>query len=328
MSAIIAPKITVILAIHEPDVPRLAKQLESLSAQEDVTLDVIAVLDGVGRAEPRVADALRRHGVQIVHTAERLGARGAFAHGLSRGLAASPDEDRLFAYCDQDDVWHPRKLAQTAAALHRAGAALAHCDARVIGSDGTLIAGSLHAFERREEPADLLDAIILNSVTGMTAVFTRPVAHLSVKLMEGLPSTVLHDHITAVAAMALGPIAVVNKPLVDYVQHESNALGAVVPPLPHWWQRSFVLKDIRAYRRTSAEVFGDRREIARALAREKIAPGALAEMFVLRPVSRLRVLALYTAAFWRRLLSGRPRRAAWCWRFGDAALAAVRRSDF
>ncbi|MFT3988307.1 glycosyltransferase [Aestuariivirga sp.] len=313
--------VAVILAIYKPDAQRLERQLECLFAQEDVAIEVFAVLDRAGDEGAAQPPVLHRYPLRLIEPPHHLGARGAFAAGLAAALAAGGTEDRLFAYCDQDDVWHPRKLAETASALRGANAALAHCDARVVRADGSVVSPSLHRFERREEAADLLDAILLNSVTGMTAVFTAATARLAVKLMDGLPSAVLHDHVTAVAAMAMGPVVRVPQPLVDYVQHGENVLGASVPPLPHWWQRSFVLKDVRAYRQTSARVFEDRRTIAAALQREGIALGPMAEMFRLPPrVSSLRLLMLYTLAFWSRMLDGRPRRAMWCWRLGDAAL--------
>ena len=62
------------------------------------------------------------------------GAYRAFERCLTRVAAGV----RLIAPCDQDDVWHPDKLAVLAGALERSGALLAYCDLRVVRPDGTV----------------------------------------------------------------------------------------------------------------------------------------------------------------------------------------------
>ena len=315
--------VVIIAAFHEPDHDLARRLIASLLGQSEVAVNVVAVLDGAATASDTALRAMLA-GQRIITMVldEPQGVRGAFAAGLARALALHPGDDACFAYADQDDIWQADKLRHLLAALGQDGVSLAHCDARVIARDGTLIAASLHAFEHRQDPRDLLEALLINSISGMTALFTAPVARLAVRLMTGLDSTLLHDHVTAAAAAALGRIVSVDRPLVDYVQHEGNVLGARELRQRRFFERSFRRSDIAAYRATTQRIFDDRRAVILALQAAGLLPQRLADMFVSGPrrPAAWRMIWHYDAAFFRMCLGGQVRRGMLCIRLLDAAL--------
>ena len=103
--------IAVCLAVHRPSPARLERQLASLDAQEGVEWALVREDDEPGS-----------------------GAWSAF----ERCYARVGREAGLVAPCDQDDVWHPSKLATLSSALE-GGAMLAFCDLRIVDDAGDVI---------------------------------------------------------------------------------------------------------------------------------------------------------------------------------------------
>ncbi len=312
------PDVTVIVAFHKPEPAAAARQVGSLRRQTNVLVNIVAVLDGPETAaDEELAKLLGQHSCQVVALQEQQGIRRAFAAGLAVALAEHAGPDRLFAYCDQDDVWHPEKLEKTCAALAASGAALVHCDATIIDGEGRLIAPSLHAYESRREPADLFGMLLLNTVTGMTALFTRRTAEVAVALCNGFSGKLLHDHITAIAAASLGRAEFVDEALIDYVQHGANQVGA--RPHAAWRSRALGFGHATAYRQTSALMFHERRAAAILLAGQGLLPSSLRAMFVTGRRSNVLALMLgYSHAITKLLLTGDGRRAMLALRMFDA----------
>ena len=312
------PHVAVIAAFYKPRLATAARQLSSLRSQTDVRVSIVAVLDGDETSNDRELRALLfRHDCHLVALPHRHGIRKAFAAGLEAALVRFPKNGCLFAYCDQDDVWDSTKLSRTSRAVTTPGVTLAHCDARITDEEGNLIAPSLHRYESRREPSDLLGMLLLNSVTGMTAVFTRAVAEVAVKLCVKFEGAMLHDHITAIAAASLGRIACVDEPLADYVQHGANQIGA----RPHfaWRSRALGIGHLSAYRHSSVVMFHERRGAALLLAALGLLPWNLRAIFVTD--ARPNVLALVAgcdAAMIKLLLAGDGRRAMLALRMLDA----------
>ena len=313
------PRVAVIVAFHEAGRDLVERQVDSLLRQEGVALRLIGVLDGANTAgDQELTGYLERCGFDLIRNDTPLGPGAAFGKGLAFALESSRGEE-WFAYCDQDDVWHAAKLARSLARLQETSAQLVHCDARVVGEDGHIIANSLHRYERREEPEDLLQHLLLNAVTGMTSLFTARTARRAVGLIEANATSILHDHLTALAAASLGRVDFLPEPLVDYVQHGGNQVGANAYD-PAARRRSLGLGHLLAYRAKSSRMFAERRAAAAALAAAGALPQPLAIMFMIQRAGLVRLSATYTAAIVRMLLHGQRRRAMLCIRMMDAAV--------
>jgi hypothetical protein len=137
--------------------------------------------------------------------------------------------DVLFL-CDQDDVWHPEKLATLAAAFEaRAGLLLLCTDARRVDEDGLGLVHSL--FEvlkvsrtelRRIHAGQGFDVLLRRSLaTGATVALRRALLADALPLPAGW----VHDEWLAIVAAALAGFDCIERPLIDYRQHGRNQLG-------------------------------------------------------------------------------------------------------
>ncbi|MDM0081950.1 glycosyltransferase family 2 protein [Variovorax sp. J31P179] len=145
--------------------------------------------------------------------------------------AASACTGDLIALSDQDDVWHPERLARMVAEFgRRPDLLLLHTDARLV--DGALqdLGQSLfHALEAKPferawiHGGRAFDVFLRrNLVTGATTLFRRS---LLVRAAP-FPREWLHDEWLGIVAAAIGQVDMLEESLIDYRQHESNQIGA------------------------------------------------------------------------------------------------------
>jgi hypothetical protein len=214
-----AAEIAICMATFEPPLELFRRQIESLRAQshtdwvciisDDCSApDRFAALAAVVEGDPRFV---------VARSPRRLG----FYRNFERALALAPAACRFMAPADQDDAWHPDKLATLRAEL--GGARLVYSDARIIRADGG-VAASTYWARRKPNHTDLLSLLVANSVTGAAALFPRAL------LADALPFPPaqfahFHDHWLALCALATGAIRFVDRPLYDYVQHGGATLG-------------------------------------------------------------------------------------------------------
>lgn len=219
-------RVHVILGLYRPDLELLSRQLRSIEAQSHGDIEVFVCAD-----EPRGRDVRASFGefsrpLHVLEHDAHVGVHANFARGLLAALAASRSDSDLFAFCDQDDVWRPEKLAKQVAAFAEPSTSLCHSDARIVSRNGDLLRPSLFSYERRSRSASFADLLVMNSVTGMTAVFRRDVASAAASFPLSRCRYLLHDHWVALVAALLGNVQLIDEPLVDYTQHQANVLGA------------------------------------------------------------------------------------------------------
>jgi glycosyltransferase involved in cell wall biosynthesis len=220
-------RVLVVLGLYRPDLELLSRQLGSLLAQTHQSIEIFVSADGP--PDQDVRDAIGRFADGLIHFLEhdtRVGVHANFGRGLRAALDASRTNTDLFAFCDQDDFWHPEKLTRQVEVLAAPEISLCHCDARIVSRDGNLLRPSLLEHERRLRTASFADLLAMNSVTGMTAVFRRDVAEAAASFPMSRCRFILHDHWTALVASLLGRIHFIDSPLVDYTQHAANVMGA------------------------------------------------------------------------------------------------------
>jgi hypothetical protein len=311
------PRAIAVIAFHKPDPVLVRRQIETLCSQESVDLAVVAVFDGPDTVADRdLRDQTERAGFIAVENPEAVGVRDAFARGLAVALERAAS-DTVICYADQDDLWHKDKLSRSIAFLRETGAALVHCDAVVVAEDGQIIAPSLHRYESRRNANSLLGMLVLNTVTGMTAVFTPESARRALPLMQQYRGPLLHDHLTAIAAASAGQVRFLDRPLVDYMQHGGNQLGARLHR-SMFRRRGIGLGHIAAYRETSAVMFRDRKDVAKLLQANGQLRGRTAAIFGAGGHGRSATLGAYASGWLELMLAGDLRRATLLMRFLDA----------
>jgi len=208
------------MATHEPAEGLFARQIESLREQTHpnwvcVISDDASSADGFATIESAAGGDAR---FEVSRSETRLG----FYRNFERTLERVSTEAELVAFADQDDRWHPDKLATLVREL--GDAQLVYSDARAVRPDGSVISETLWR-ERRNNFTDLASLLFANTVTGAAAMFRRDLLDRVLPFPDA-PGTPYHDHWTALVARAAGRLAYVDRPLLDYVQHSGAVLGA------------------------------------------------------------------------------------------------------
>lgn len=168
---------------------------------------------------------------------------------------AMESDTKYFLFADQDDIWHPDKIARSVqeikdaeSALPTGSPVLVHSDLRVVDEQLKLIAPSMIQYQSLN-PArvSLADLMIQNNVTGCTTVFNRALASLA-RIPE---EAICHDWYLALTAAAFGTIIFLPESTVDYRQHKDNVYGAVPRKglLRHFLQRQQLHERVRLTQR-------------------------------------------------------------------------------
>jgi glycosyltransferase involved in cell wall biosynthesis len=213
------PLVASAMATHEPPDDIFERQIASLREQTHsnwlcVISDDASSSGRFSAIERAVADDRR---FEVSRSDSRLG----FYRNFERALEQVPAEAHFVAFADQDDRWHPDKLATLVSAMGRSP--LAYSDARVVRPDGTLVAATMWG-SRRNNHSNLASLLLANTVTGAASLFRRELLDLALPF-PGAPGEPYHDHWVALVALATGSLAYIDRPLLDYVQHESSVLG-------------------------------------------------------------------------------------------------------
>lgn len=214
------PTVAVLLSTFNGEA-YLQAQLDSLAAQEGVQVELFVRDDGSSDA---TLDILARH----AKTWPRLAAPDAGA-GLGpaksflRLLSTAPDGFGYYAFCDQDDVWLPDKLARATEALVHApesGPGL-YCS-RVMCVDRELCAMGLS----QVNPDSRFEHLLFENIAfGNTVVMNADARALILgsPLQAGM---IMHDWWCALVVSAFGTVIHDDAARILYRQHGGNAIGA------------------------------------------------------------------------------------------------------
>lgn len=218
-------------------------QLTSILAGTVVPEQVVVADDGstdgtVALVREVFSEHTGRHTeLVILENGRHLGVTANFERAI-----ASCDGD-LIVLCDQDDLWHPDRLAAALPAFDDPAVGLEHADARLVDAEGRVIAPSLlksltiRPWERRSIASGrAFDAYIRrNLATGATVVVRGEVASLA----RPFPPEWVHDEWLAIIAAATTRAVLLDRPVIDYRQHGGNQIGAVAPTLAYRLSRFF-----------------------------------------------------------------------------------------
>ncbi|MDC4186160.1 glycosyltransferase family 2 protein [Loigolactobacillus coryniformis] len=151
---------------------------------------------------------------------ENLGVKRSFMALLS---AAQAD---FYMFCDQDDVWLPKKIETTLAEMLKKNVAAAP---RLIHTDLMVVDQKLQSqkvmFGRDFQDA-FRDVLYSNSVTGCTVMINESLRQLLLAQPFDPQQIVMHDWWFALVAAAFGEIDYLAEPTILYRQHGDNTFGA------------------------------------------------------------------------------------------------------
>ncbi len=200
----------------------VADQLRSIAAQTRPVDEIVVCDDG---STDGTLDAVHAAGfpVRVVRNARRLGVTKNFeqAIGLCTGDA--------ILLCDQDDVWHPDKVAVLLARLS-AGPAMAFSNAEVVDAElapaGYRLWDSVWfdaAEQARVRRGDAVPVLLRHAVAaGSTLAFGAAFKPLLLPIPD-LPHS--HDIWVTLLLACVGRLDPVDRDLIRYRLHGANAVG-------------------------------------------------------------------------------------------------------
>jgi WsaF, C-terminal domain/WsaF, N-terminal domain/Glycosyl transferase family 2 len=212
-------RVGIAMATFEPQIELFRAQVESIRKQS-VRDWICLISDDCSSPSSfeRIREVASRDERFVLRRAPR---RKGFYFNFERALALLPRELSYVALADQDDRWYPDKLETLLGEI--GDAQLVYSDQRVIDQHGDVLTRSYWT-GRRNNYQNLTSLLLANTVTGAASLFPRDLLDLALPFPDP-PGTQYHDHWLALVALACGRIAYVDRPLYDYVQHGSAALG-------------------------------------------------------------------------------------------------------
>lgn len=242
----------------------LPMQLDSLFAQRGVEMEIVAVDDRSDDATVDIlaAYAARDHRLRWSVNPRKLGPSGSFERALSRctGMWLAP--------CDQDDVWHPDKLARLRAAIGAHD--LAYCDSAYVDAGGRSLGRRISSQGRMLEGYRPLRFLFANSVSGHASLLRRDLFDAAWPIPHG----VYHDWWLALCAAGRNGIVHVPQALVQFRRHVDAFSPMGKSPSSEsrsghasraWLEQHHRLMD--AYSRTAFHKHGDAGQLAIAFGR-------------------------------------------------------------
>lgn len=170
-------------------------------------------------------------------------------------------------FCDQDDVWLPKKIEYTLKAMKRqetkagnektagnekaaenekarkagengtggknvkiaARPVLVHSDLCVVDEKRHVIAASMQRYQKLPTDSSVRQLLIQNNVTGCTVMINAPLLELLWRAARSGEAQyiVMHDYWAALTAAVFGDIVYIRRPLIEYRQHGGNSVGAM-----------------------------------------------------------------------------------------------------
>ena len=211
-------KVTVLLSTYNGS-KFLQQQLNSLYEQTYPDIRILVRDDGSSDSTRSILESEQSKGcIDILEGHSNLGPALSFFK-LLRNAAST--ETEYVAFCDQDDVWNPYKIAHAVSALTEvAGSCPAMYCSRL-----EIVDEHLKHIGYTEMPGKVGfgNALVENVAVGCTIVLNRKAIDL---IGENLPSKVLiHDWWCYLVLACFGEIIFNNSADIKYRQHGSNTIG-------------------------------------------------------------------------------------------------------
>ncbi len=218
------PRVSVLLAVYNPNETWLRELLLSLNAQTYENTEVL-IWDDCPEHPVReniFAQTLTDKKYTLFRGETNLGSNGAFEELTRRA------KGKYLAYCDQDDIWCEHKVEVMAQKLGQTGSPLVYSDMFVIDAQGRVVANTIKKVHKRQEfmeGAGLAKHLVVRNFIMGCAMMTRAdVAQSALPFEKNL----VHDEWIAINAALAGNIELIKQPLLYYRKHSSNQTGVLM----------------------------------------------------------------------------------------------------
>lgn len=222
-------KISILMAIYNPNIPFLIEQLKSLNNQDYENLGLYVIDDCSTRITPDEIKIILSEYLKDIPYTFHVNTNNMGSNRTFEELTKIANGD-YFAYCDQDDIWESNKLSTLLAKMKEEQAVIAYSDLAIIDEAGNFVTDSLKNITKRlkHEYGEGLFRFFLrsNSITGCTMLMKANVAKEAITFPSS--EIYVHDHWLALYGSHKGSIAYVDQPLIRYRIHSNNQIGANV----------------------------------------------------------------------------------------------------
>ena len=220
-----ATQVSIIMATFNGQ-NHVAAQLKSLVAQTLPPIEIIVSDDGSTDDTLSIVQAISQEApfpVRIRRNPQRLG------YGENFLTATRLAIGKYISFCDQDDVWHPEKLARCVAALQADNALLCAHTAQLIDESSKPIG----FFSQGIQTSRVWLPLTLppwGVFFGFTEVFDKSLLDLIDASSRGLDNhtkagLLAHDRWVYFLASSFGKTVALAEPLASYRQHGNNLFG-------------------------------------------------------------------------------------------------------
>lgn len=217
--------VTVLLAVYNGE-KYLAQQIDSILAQTVKDIKIVIRDDG---SRDNSVDIINYYCNNYPDKVFCLYSEptGSAKRNFARLLEACDDDYIMF--CDQDDIWLPKKVEMTLAAMQKSEGdsktpVLVHTDLKVVDQDLNVISDSFFEFQKLiQNDITLSRLLVQNYVTGCTVMINRALKEKCKKIPK---DCIMHDWWLALVAVIFGKLVCINEPTMLYRQHSDNQVGA------------------------------------------------------------------------------------------------------
>jgi glycosyltransferase involved in cell wall biosynthesis len=133
-------------------------------------------------------------------------------------------------FCDQDDIWLEDKIKRMLKEtiqfeqIYPGVPILAVSDLSIINENGSKINPSFWLRQKVDpfKGIELRSLIVQNIFPGCSMLFNKNLLNLALPISD---KAIMHDWWIALIASVFGKILIINKPLIQYRQHQTNVIG-------------------------------------------------------------------------------------------------------
>ena len=217
-------KLLVIIAIFNPN-KYFEELLDSLYNQSFNDFDVLITDDSENESinKDSIIDKFKPKGVTIYF---QSGPKKGFAKNFLSGLNFGEASYEYYGFCDQDDIWHSKKIETAIKKLEKLSSknCKLYCSrTKIVDETGSFINFSPKFVKKPNFKNSLVQSI----AGGNTMVFDSLLKDTLIKASTNVELISSHDWIAYICATGIdGEIIYDQKPQIDYRQHDNNLIGS------------------------------------------------------------------------------------------------------
>lgn len=220
------PSVEILMSVYKPNIEFLKEQLESINNQDYPNLRLLIHNDCPEEKlnQMLIQKTCKDIDVEIL---PEIGVNLGYTKAFERLVAKSKAE--FIAYCDQDDVWFPNKIAKMVHTIIEDGSLLAVSEREIIDGEGRVLKekarlGSKKSWDKWVTGDDIfIKTTVVSYAVGMAMLVNGSFARSIVPFS----SNTGHDKWTIICAAAEGTVSFIDKPLVKYRRHGANVSGTL-----------------------------------------------------------------------------------------------------